>query len=197
MEKMDKGVEKKYDDMDEQTFIRALKNRHEGAFEVLVHRHQAKLLSIAWGITQDREESLEIVQDVFLNVHKHIGEFRGESGLFTWMRKITVNMCLNWKRKWKRRFLWHHQPIESEQGGLLAEVEENLDNPESEYLQKEFQRMLMVHVKALPEKVRAVFVLKIFEKMSYEEIAQTLGIKKGTVSSRLHYARKYLSGAFN
>ncbi len=194
---MGKGVKKKYEDMDEQTLIRALKNRDEVAFEVLVHTHHGKLLSIAWGITQDREESLEIVQDVFLNVHKHIQEFRGESGIFTWMRKITVNMCLNWKRKWKRRFLWHHQPIESEQGGVLPEVGENQDNPESEYLQKEFQRMLMVHVKALPEKVRTVFVLKTFEKMSYEEIAQTLGIKKGTVSSRLHYARKYLSGAVN
>lgn len=190
---MDGGIGQKNENLDELTLIKALQNGDEAAFEVLVQTYRKKLLNIAWGITQDREESLELVQDVFVLVYKNIDQFRGDSGLFTWMRKILVNTCLNWKRKWKRRFRWHHQSIELYEGVLLPGVESYGDNPESEYLHEEFQDMIMCRVKALPEKIRTVFVLKTFEKMSYDEIAKTMGIKKGTVSSRLYHARKYLS----
>ncbi|SMC54955.1 RNA polymerase, sigma-24 subunit, RpoE [Desulfocicer vacuolatum DSM 3385] len=172
--------------------IKRLQQGQEAAFQILVKQYQSRLMAIAWGITLDHEESLEIVQDVFFNVYRNINEFRGDAGLMTWMRKITVNLCLNWKRRWKRRFKWHHVSLDS--GDTLSSKEENA-SPESHYLNLEMEKNIMAHVARLPEKIRTVFILKTVEDMSYEAIAQMLNIKPGTVSSRLYHARKSLAGA--
>ncbi|MCP4022544.1 MAG: sigma-70 family RNA polymerase sigma factor [Desulfobacteraceae bacterium] len=151
-----------------------------------------QLLKIAYGITLDREESCEIVQDVFVSVHKNIKNFRQEASLKGWLRKITVNHSLNWKRKFKRRFRWSHTPLEQEDEKMQYTVQKEKKNPETAYQGKEFEKFVMGRIKKLPEKVRVVFVLNTFEGLSYDEIAQSLGIKKGTVKSRLHTARKSL-----
>ncbi len=176
----------------EQDLVERLKKGQEWAFNTLVKTYQAKLLKIAYGITMDQEESLEVVQDVFISVHKNIATFRQEASLATWLRKITVNHCLNWKRKWKRRFKWHHQPIDSDNDFSL--LEQNLKNqdPEKMIQEKQMETKLMNAVKTLPEKLRLVFVLSTFEGLSYQEIGDMLNIKKGTVSSRLHTARTLL-----
>ena len=114
-------------------------------------------MGIAWGITLDHEESLEIVQDVFLSVHRNINEFRGDAGLMTWMRKITINLCLNWKRRWKRRFRWHHVPLESEENILPRGGETSPHSPESHYLDREMEQNIMEHVAKLPEKIHRLY----------------------------------------
>jgi RNA polymerase sigma-70 factor (ECF subfamily) len=180
------------DHITEQDLIKRLKKGQQWAFNILVDRYQERLLKIAYGITLDREDSLEVVQEVFISVFKNIQTFRKEAGLATWLRKITINQCLNWKRKWKRRFKWHHNSLESENDKNLFEENKKNYDPERLYSEKQFERNLMGAVKILPEKIRLVFVLNIFEGLSYEKIAQTLNIKKGTVSSRLYSARKML-----
>jgi len=95
-------------DIDEPDLVKRLKKGQPWAFNILVARYQSRLLKIAYGITLDREDSLEIVQDVFISAFKNIQTFRQEASLATWLRKITINQCLNWKRKWKRRFKWSH-----------------------------------------------------------------------------------------
>ncbi|MBF0376445.1 MAG: sigma-70 family RNA polymerase sigma factor [Desulfamplus sp.] len=185
--------------LDEKELLQGLRQADKRAFEVLVDTYQKRLLAIACGITLDREESLEIVQDVFLSVYQNIYNFREESGLFTWMRKITINLCLNWKRRWIRRFRWNHQTLEgknfSENNELLYRdrYEQKPQTPEAEYIEYESENIIMNKIGQLPEKVRTVLVLKVFEKMSYEDIAQTLGVNIGTVKSRLHYAKKFLT----
>jgi RNA polymerase sigma-70 factor, ECF subfamily len=103
-----------------------------------------------------------------------------------------VNHCLNWKRKWKRRFKWHHQAIESENDISLSEENTKSPDPERLIQEKQTETNLMNAIKTLPEKIRLVFVLSTFEGLSYQEIADTLKIKKGTVSSRLCSARTLL-----
>lgn len=180
------------DDINEQDLVERLKKGQRWAFNVLVNQYQSRLLKIAYGITLDREDSLEVVQDVFINVFKNIHTFRQEASLATWLRKITINQCLNWKRKWKRRFKWSHESIESENDISLFEANKSNDNPEILYKRKQFEKNLIKAIKTLPEKIRLVLVLNAFEGLSYDEIANVLNIKKGTVSSRLHFARKNL-----
>jgi RNA polymerase sigma-70 factor (ECF subfamily) len=177
---------------DEKRLVALLKKGDEAAFRLLIQKYQSKLYGIAYGITLDREESLDIVQDVFLKVYQKIHLFREESSLSTWLHRITVNLCLNWKRRWLRRFKWHHQPLEIQEGGDYPELGTVEDLPETLYEQKELKKMLWEQLKELPEEARAVFVLKEMEGLSYDEIAKTLRIKTGTVSSRLFYARKKL-----
>ncbi|MCK4486090.1 MAG: sigma-70 family RNA polymerase sigma factor [Desulfobacterales bacterium] len=177
---------------DESTLVSLLKQGQEDAFRVLVRRYETRVFSIAYGITLDREESLDIVQEVFLKVYQNIHTFREESRLSTWLHRITVNLCLNWKKRWKRRFRWHHQPLERDQSGNDLKSGTEAHYPDALYEKKEFQKIFWDRLNELPEKTRAVFVLKEVEGLSYDEIAKTLGVRTGTVSSRLFYARKRL-----
>jgi RNA polymerase sigma-70 factor (ECF subfamily) len=177
---------------DENRLVSLLKQGHEEAFRVLVRRFQKKLVGIAYGITLDREESLEIVQEVFLQVYRKIHSFRGEASLSTWLHRITVNLCLNWQRRWKRRLKWRHQPLEKDNGADYPELGSDEEGPHSLYREKEVGKIFKEKLSALPEEARTVFVLKEVEGLSYDEIAKALHIKRGTVSSRLFYARKRL-----
>ncbi|MCA1786592.1 MAG: sigma-70 family RNA polymerase sigma factor, partial [Desulfobacteraceae bacterium] len=162
---------------DEQDLVEQLKQGRKQAFDILVNRFQKRLLKVAYGITLDQEESREIVQDVFTTVFRQIHSFRQDATLYTWLRKITINHCLNWKRKWKRRFRWHHDPITFENERIISRENTQMDTPETLMQKKQFRNRLMDAVKTLPEKTRVVFVLYALEDLSYEEIADFLHIR--------------------
>ncbi|MCF6246419.1 MAG: sigma-70 family RNA polymerase sigma factor [Desulfobacula sp.] len=183
--------------IEEQDLVERLKKGQQWAFNQLVTAHQNRLLKIAYGITLDHEESLEIVQDVFLSVFKNINSFRQKASLAGWLRKITINSCLNWKRKWKRRFRWHHDPIDFQTEAKLTNESVKKNDPESLVREKQFEKKVMDATKLLPEKLRVVFVLNNLEGLPYQEISKTLNIKMGTVRSRLHSARKKILDSLN
>ncbi|MBN2417863.1 MAG: sigma-70 family RNA polymerase sigma factor [Deltaproteobacteria bacterium] len=178
-------------DIDESRLVDDLKKGNEWAYRQLVGKYQAKLRNVAYGITLDAEESADIIQDVFLKAYMGIEKFKGESSLYTWLRRITINESLNWVRKWKRRFRWQHQSLDQEDGSSL-DVESDDAGPESSYSSRQIAGILKKGLDMLPEKARAVLVLKEVEGLSYEEIAELVGINKGTVSSRIFYAREKL-----
>ncbi len=180
---------------EETDLILRLKKGQEWAVNTLVKKYQGMLLKIAYSITLDREESLEIVQDVFIKACQNISGFRQESSLGFWLRQITIHMCLNWKRKMIRRFRWSHKSIDSEDVDVLKEIETDEQSPEDQYREKEFEDIIMKRIAKLPEKIRVVFLLNAIEGLSYDEIAQHLKVKRGTVSSRLYHARKILMDA--
>lgn len=181
--------------MEEQKLVERLRKGQQWAFNQLVTTHQNRLLKIAFGITLDHEESLEIVQDVFLSVFENIDFFRQEASLASWLRRITINSCLNWKRKWKKRFRWHHDPIDFQTEARLTNESFKKNDPESLVREKQFEKKILNAIKILPEKLRVVFVLNNLEGLPYEEISKTLDIKMGTVRSRLHSARKKILDA--
>ena len=176
----------------EQRLVALLKEGHEGAFRVLVREYQERLFHIACGIISDREESLEIVQEVFLKVHRYINGFGERSRLSTWLYRITVRECFNWHKRWKRRFRQHHQSLEMDESDYLSELGTDDFAPDTLYQEKEFEKAFREALKGLGKNARAVFVLKEVEGLSYDEISGILKIKRGTVSSRLCYARKNL-----
>ena len=176
----------------EEQLVAFLKKGHEGAFRVLVREYQERLFHIACGITSDREESLDIVQEVFLKVYRNINSFGERSRLSTWLYRITVNECFNLQRSWKRRFRRYHQSIETDESNYLSELGTDDFAPDTLYQGKEFEKAFQEALKGLGKNARAVFVLKEVEGLSYDEISGILKIKRGTVSSRLCYARKNL-----
>ncbi|MDY6845105.1 MAG: sigma-70 family RNA polymerase sigma factor [Thermodesulfobacteriota bacterium] len=180
------------DSYDEYTLVFLLKQKKEEAFRTLIRYYHTRLFRIAYGITLDREESLDIVQEVFLKVFQNIDTFREESKLSTWLYRITINLCLNWQRKWKRKFRWHHQSLERDDVDTYRQLGTDEYHPETIYEKKEFEQKFRQTLKKLPEEARVILVLKEVEGLSYDAIAKNLNIKKGTVSSRLFYARKML-----
>jgi len=175
---------------EEQQLVERLIKGQEWAFNQLITTYQERLLKIAYSITLDHEEAQEIVQDVFVSVFKSIKSFRKEASLATWLRRITINHSLNWKRKWKRRFRWHHDPIDFKTETMLTNNTHQKSDPETLIREKEFEKKIMDTIKTLPEKLRVVFALNNLEGLTYEQIATTLDINIGTVRSRLHSARK-------
>jgi RNA polymerase sigma-70 factor, ECF subfamily len=182
---------------DEQDLVEQLRQGRKQAFDLLVTTYQKRLLKVAYGITLDPEESKEIVQDVFTTVFRQIHSFRQDAALYTWLQKITVNHCLNWKRKWKRRFRWHHDPITVENDSVISGKDTLVDNPETLMHKKQLRDRIAEAARNLPEKTRTVFVLFALEGLSYEEIADFLHIRRGTVASRLFHARKHMIRALN
>lgn len=178
-------------DADEERLLSDLKNQDEKAYKKLVSLYQAKLKNVAYGITLDAEESTDIIQDVFLKVYMGIERFKGESSLYTWLRRITINESLNWVRKWKRRFRWQHQSIDQEDG-WGPELVSDEAGPEKSLSNRQTSGLLKKGLDSLPEKARAILILKEVEGLSYDEIGELMGINKGTVSSRIFYAREKL-----
>lgn len=172
--------------------VALLKRGDEWAFQVLVRRYRKKIFSIAYGITLDKEDSLDILQEVFLQVHQSIAKFRGDASLSTWLHRITVNRCLNWKRRWARRFRWLHVSMGSDDIEVDRLPASDLPSPESRVAGAQTRRLIKDALQKLPDQARAVFVLRELEGLSYKAIADATGIKLGTVRSRLFYARKRL-----
>jgi RNA polymerase sigma-70 factor (ECF subfamily) len=164
----------------------------EGAFAELVAEHQRMVVQLAMNLLGDRDEALDLSQDVFIRVFRTIGQFRGQSALRTWIYRIAVNQARNRHRFWRRR-------RRSDQVSLDAHVEAHGDfqcgaesGPDRILAQKELATKLQDALDALPFDQRTAIVLREVDGLSYEEIAFSLGVAVGTVKSRLTRARQTL-----
>lgn len=176
---------------DDELIVR-LQRGDEWVFQLLVRRFHRKIFAIAFGITLDAEESQDIVQEVFLQVYRGIGNFRSDASLTTWLHRITVNRCLNWKWRWARRFRWRHSALENVADDAGQEPASDLPSAESRAVSAQTCRQIDDALKTLTDEARAIFVLRELEGLSCEAIAEATGIKLGTVRSRLVHVRKRL-----
>ena len=158
------------------------------AFDELVVQEQHRITGLAYRITRSREDLDDLVQDIFFLVYRKIRTFRFESRFSTWLTRIAVNECLKALRRRRLRSLLF---------GDLPSPEDLPDgkSPDSALrrLEREEQHQaLRGAVDRLPEKQRIVVLLRYFEELPCEEIAEVLGCNAGTVRSRLFNARKRL-----
>ena len=164
----------------------------EGACSELVAEHQRMVIQLAMNLLGDRDEALDLSQEVFLRVFRTIHRFRGQSSLRTWIYRIAVNQARNRHRFWRRR----HR---ADQVSLDQHVASHGDlptgtsvTPERVLEQKELASRLQAALDRLPFDQRSVIVLREVDGLSYEEIAYSLGVAVGTVKSRLTRARRAL-----
>ena len=164
----------------------------ETAFTELVAEHQRMVVQLAMNLLGEREESLDLSQEVFLRVFRTIYRFRGQSSLRTWIYRIAVNQARNRHRFWRRR----HR---ADQVSLEQHVASHGDLPSGRSVtpdhvleQKELGASLQRALDALPFDQRSAIVLREVDGLSYEEIAFSLGVAVGTVKSRLTRARQTL-----
>ncbi len=154
------------------------------AFESLFRQYQRLVFKNAYLITGSREEAEDVLQEVFVSVWRARQTFNPQKGkLTTWLHRITVNKCVERQRKKK-----------------VTQVSlEGLDLPMTQVSddvlvsRQEYDRLIKA-MNSLDTKHRAVLVLRYFNDLSYEEIAQTVGIPLGTVKSRMNQALKLLRG---
>lgn len=161
------------------------------AFEELYERHRHTVFKVAYGMTRNAEDALDVVQETFLKAHRSLARFERRASVVTWLCQIAVHQAIDLSRRRKVR-----------QAEQLDEklVADGVDGPRSGHelppaenaQARELQAALDQALGKLSEKHRTVFVLYTVKGLSYKEIADAVGISIGTVMSRLFYARKNL-----
>jgi RNA polymerase sigma-70 factor (ECF subfamily) len=148
---------------------------------------------LAFHLLGDRDEALDLSQEVFLRVFRTLPSFRGQSALKTWIYRIAINQARNRQRWWRRRRRSDQVQLEQhvlEHGDLQQPGD--TDSPHRALARKELARKLWSALDGLPFDQRTVVVLREIDGMSYEEIAESLDVAIGTVKSRLTRARQTL-----
>ena len=177
---------------DESLIERCLKG-DTGAFEQLVDRYQQKVFNIAYRMSGNREDALDLSQESFLRAYKALKRFRGQSSFGTWLFRITNNTCIDELRRKKRQpqlVVSTDAVIKTEDGEYQFEVPDSPDEtPEALALTQELKNQIQQALQNLSEEHRAALVLRDVEGYSYEEIADILQLNLGTVKSRINRAR--------
>jgi RNA polymerase sigma-70 factor (ECF subfamily) len=165
----------------------------QDAYSELVRRHSEKLLNLAWRMLGSREEAWDAVQETFLSGWQSIGSYRGDAQVYTWLRKILMNVVFGKSRSGGRiQMVSLDEPAKLEGFEVELEVADTSLDPQEVVGRMEMIDEIRLAVAELPIIYRSVFVLREAELLSYAEIAKTLGISEGTVKSRLNMARRLL-----
>lgn len=169
------------------------------AFKELVEKYQRKVYSICYGMLKDSESSMDVSQEVFIKVYRYIDKFNRDSSFYTWLYRITVNMCIDYIRKNSRVQKVEYDDRIAHEGDNEGEdyiTPSRLGiNPDKVYGRKELRQKMLEALETLTEKHRTILILREVEGLSYEELAEVLDISKGTVMSRLYHARRYFQEA--
>jgi len=168
------------------------------AFEALVTAYEKKLYNLAYRLVSDREDALDIVQEVFLKVYQALPDFRGDSQFSTWVYRVCVNTCLDHLRKDKKATVYSlDAPLEFGDSQVQRQVEDPDTNIEDAVEFKSTGEEILDIVNDLDPHYRAALILCDVQDYSYKEISEILGISLGTVKSRIHRARNLVRRLYN
>jgi RNA polymerase sigma-70 factor (ECF subfamily) len=169
------------------------------AFEEIVKRHAGLVLGLGRRVLGNRAEAEDLLQDVFMKVHRSLSTFRGESSLKTWIARVTMNAARNRRRDEGRRLRLVSSldaPLKDGEDSTLGDrVADCAPDAERLALSTEARTRIETAIHALPPEFREALVLREIEGLSYDEIAAALEINVGTVKSRLARARTRLQEA--
>lgn len=169
------------------------------AFRRLVERHQRRAFAVAFSLVRDENDAKELVQDAFVRVFRGLGSFQGGSSFFTWLYRIITNLSIDHIRKpgSKVKDLDESRiDIDEEQNTTFPFIS-RVDgaDPIDVMRRREIAERLQAALDALPPYHRGVIVMREIDGLSYEEMAQAMGVSKGTIMSRLFHARQKLQRA--
>jgi RNA polymerase sigma-70 factor (ECF subfamily) len=170
--------------LDDLELVRQFHAGSERAFNELVLRHRHGVFLTAAGLLGNRDDAEDVTQDVFVKAFQSLSSFRGDSAFYTWLYRITVNLCLNHLRRRKvRSFFGIEQVAHS-----LPEAE----RADSELEQSELSLRARRAISELPEKQRAVFILRHFRSLPHAEIARIMDRDEGTIKANYFQAVRKL-----
>jgi len=172
---------------DDREAIEACQRGDREAFDRLVQRYQRDVYRLCYRYLNNHEDADDVAQEVFLRAYRAIGRFRGESAFSTWLYRIAVNACLNFRAARKPASAEFPEGIVDPRPGAQSTVERD-----------ERSRRVRDAVSRLPEKQRATVILKVYHDLTHEEVAGILGSTVGTVKANLFHAlgnlKKTLAG---
>ena len=173
---------------EELTAMRRCRRGSREAFEVFVNKYMKDAYFIALGLVGNREDALDLSQEAFVRAYRNINQVKPGRGFFPWFYQILKNLCISHLRKRKRRRTGSLDVEGCPEPAASADE----FSPDAVVGKDETKNEVWEAIGKLEPKHREVIVLRHFRNMSYEQIAEALFCNKGTVTSRLYYARKRL-----
>lgn len=174
--------------LEEKLLIKRIKDGDVDAFEDIIALYEKKVFGIIYQITKNQNEIEDLAQEVFIKIYRNIDKFQGNSSLYTWIYKITVNLCLDELRK-KKEVIYLDEKINVNDGEIELQLPSKEKNQEQQYEEKELKEKMQIAIDRLPDKQKMMIVLRDIKGFTYEEISEITGIKLGTVKSQINRAR--------
>jgi RNA polymerase sigma-70 factor (ECF subfamily) len=166
------------------------------AFDALILKYGDKLYGLIYHMTSHKEDTHDLLQEVFARAYQSLKSFRGNSSFYTWIYQIAVNLTLNFLKKRKRRSGLSLNDLEASAQQDPALIDSTHEaNPERQTNLNELQIKLNEAMQKLSEPHRMVVTMFDIQGMSHGEIAKVLKTSEGTIRSRLHYAHLQLQSA--
>ncbi len=151
------------------------------AFDEIMVRYERQIYRVCYRFVENREDAMDLAQEVFIKAFEHLATFRKESSLKTWLYRIAINHCINHVKKHSHEFV----EVNEYTGSIRPSIQAQLEDRE----QREYFRRLVKH---LPPKQKAILELRINEQLSYEEIATISGRSVSTIKASVFFALEKL-----
>jgi RNA polymerase sigma-70 factor (ECF subfamily) len=176
----------------EELMIRIAKGDNE-AFEILVNRHQTSILNLIYRFIGDRTQAKDLAQEVFIGVWQSAKTYKPQAKFTTWIYRITANLCFNeLKSARRRRWFQFLRPEADHEAQTEEDFPDSSPSPEDLLLAKERSHQIFNALQSLPTNQRMALILKRYDNLSYQEIAQVLGCSVSAVESLLVRAKRTL-----
>ncbi len=171
------------ENLSDRELVEQVRNGKRQAYTMLMHRYQERIYWVARRMVGRHDEAEDVTQETFVKAYLALGDFRGTSGFFTWLYRIAVNLSLNALRK-RQVMTYLHQ------SELLGKILPAPDRPDTQFELREVEERLQSAVLTLPEKQRAVFIMRYFDGLSYAEISEVLKTSVGGLKANYFHALK-------
>ena len=184
---------KDYSSDDDPALVRAAHQGDTAAFEELVARHRNKIYARAFSMVRNEQEAIDLSQGAWVKGWQRLPQFLGESSFGTWITRIVINLCLDHLRQQKHRSMESIDAMNADSGGVERRIPVVSVNPTARLERAELRQRIDQALSRLSYEHRTVLVLYEFDEMDYKEIAKTMHCSRGTVMSRLFYARRKMA----
>jgi RNA polymerase sigma-70 factor, ECF subfamily len=176
---------------EDEILIARVKADDKEAFSKLILKYQGKAFNIAYRMLDNYEEAKDVTQAAFIRAYQGLGSFREDSCFYTWLYRIIINLCKNKKKSWAIHPPPESldEPVATEEGEVARTVTDKEPAPDEIAVRHEIQELVQKAINGLPVQYKEIIILRDIEGLSYEEIAEALSCREGTVKSRLCRAR--------
>ena len=177
--------------------VKRVQQGDKSAFDLLVIKYQHRIIQLVNRYIKDPSEAQDVAQEAFIKAYRALGNFRGDSAFYTWLYRIAINTAKNYLVSRSRRHSDYQLDIQdAEQVGNAPQLQ-GMDSPDYLLMNDEIITVIKSAIEKLPEEMRIAIMLREFEGMSYEEIAQAMECPVGTVRSRIFRAREAIDEKLN
>lgn len=177
--------------INEKELIKRAKNGEKSAFEEIIGLYEKKVFSTIYYMVKNEHEVEDIAQEVFVKIYKNLKNFKEESSLYTWIYRITINVCIDEIKK-KKNVVYIDEKLQTDEGEVEFQLEDESKGPDELAEDEELKRKLTECIRKLPVDQSTMIILRDIKGFTYMEIAEMTKTNLGTVKSKINRARASL-----